>query len=198
MAVALAFADPVHEAQAAFRAAMNALARPGTIQPVMGLVEAPAPLSPVAAAVALALADYETPIFLDAPLAGAPDVGTYLTFHTGAKLTAEPSQASFALIAAPALLPDLATFALGTDAYPDRSATLILQVGGLGSSGHHELVLEGPGIKGTATLGVAGLPTDIIDRIAANRALFPRGVDLILAGPDGVAALPRTTSVRSA
>jgi alpha-D-ribose 1-methylphosphonate 5-triphosphate synthase subunit PhnH len=128
MAVAAAFLDPVHDAQACFRAVMNALARPGTIHAVTGLAEAPAPLSPVAAAIALALADYETQVFLDARLAAGTEVGRYIAFHTGARLTAAPSQASFALIADPALLGDLAEFALGTDTYPDRSTTLVLQV----------------------------------------------------------------------
>lgn len=196
MAVALAFADPVHEAQRTFRAVMNALARPGTIQPVAGLLDAPAPLSSVAAAVALTLADYETPLFLDAPLAANPDVARYIAFHTGARIAAAPSQASFALIADAASVADFADFALGTDTYPDRSTTLILQMESLmaGSS----LTLAGPGIKGETTLTASSLPSDIVERLAANRALFPRGVDLILAGPDAVAALPRTTRIRSA
>lgn len=193
MTVALAFADPVHDAQRTFRAVMNAMARPGTIHAVAGLVAAPAPLSPVAAAVAVALADYETPLWLDAPLVAMPNVPAYLTFHTGAKIVAAPSQAAFALCSDPGVMPDLAGFAIGTDVYPDRSTTLILQVASLTDG--HRLRLEGPGIKGHATLAVAGLPADIVARLAANHALFPRGVDLVLAGPGGVAALPRTTRV---
>lgn len=196
MAVALAFADPVHEAQRAFRAVMNALARPGTIQPVAGLADAPAPLSPVAAAVALTLADYETPLFLDAPLAGNPDVARYIAFHTGARIATAPSQASFALIADAASVADFADFALGTDTYPDRSTTLILQMESLTAG--PELILSGPGIKQETPLNASGLPSDIVARFTANRALFPRGVDLVLAGPDAVAALPRTTRIRSA
>jgi len=196
MAVALAFADPVHEAQRAFRAVMNALARPGTIQPVVGLADAPAPLSPVAAAVALTLADYETPVFLDAPLAANADVARYLAFHSGARVVEAPSQAHFAVIGNPASVADFGEFALGTDIYPDRSTTLILQVASLTSG--PALTLSGPGIKGAATLSASGLPADIVQRLAANHALFPRGVDLILAGPDAVAALPRTTRIRSA
>ncbi len=224
MAVALAFADPVQEAQRAFRAVMNALARPGTIQPVAGLADAPAPLSAVAAAVALTLADYETPLFLDTPLAANPDVARYLAFHSGARVVAAPSQASFAVIADPASMADFADFALGTDIYPDRSTTLILQVEHLlegatasplttaargegirtsppstvASSSDQSFILAGPGIKGDATLSASGLPADIAARLAANHALFPRGVDLILAGPDAVTALPRTTRIRSA
>jgi alpha-D-ribose 1-methylphosphonate 5-triphosphate synthase subunit PhnH len=196
MAIAAAYADPVHDAQRAFRAVMNALARPGTIAPIAGLVAAPAPLSPVAAALALALADFETTVFLDGPLAAAEDVRAYLTFHSGARLSSDPSQAAFAVIADPLRLAPLTDFALGTDAYPDRSTTLILQVPGFAEG--RTFKLEGPGIKGSATLNVAGLPGDIVDRLTGNRAAFPRGVDLVLAGPNGVAGLPRTTRVSEA
>ncbi len=96
-------------------------------------------------------------------------------------------------MAEPTALPDVSAFALGTDIYPDRSTTLILQVDSLSSG--LSLHLAGPGIKGRAHLAAAGLPADIAPRLAANQALFPRGVDLVLAGPEGVAALPRTTRV---
>jgi alpha-D-ribose 1-methylphosphonate 5-triphosphate synthase subunit PhnH len=36
------------------------------------------------------------------------------------------------------------------------------------------------------------LPADLHDRLVANRALFPRGVDLILVSANSVAALPRS------
>jgi len=193
MAVALAFADPVHDSQRTFRAVMNAMARPGTIQAVAGLAAAPGPLFPVAAAVAVALADYETPLWLDAPLAASSEVAAYLTFHTGARIVAAPAHAIFALVADAGSLPDFAEFALGTDVYPDRSTTLILQVASLTDGAR--LRLQGPGIKGHASLAIAGLPADISARLTANHARFPRGVDLVLAGPEGVAALPRTTRV---
>lgn len=193
MAIALAFADPVHDAQKAFRAVMNAMARPGTLQPVDGLAGAPAPLSPVAAAIAVALADYETPLWLDLPLTAAPEVTTYLTFHTGARIVSAASQSAFALVAAPQALPDLAGFAVGTDVYPDRSTTLVLQVTSLTEGPRFRLA--GPGINGETFLAVAGLPTDIVARLAANHALFPRGVDLVLAAPEAIVALPRTTRV---
>jgi len=38
------------------------------------------------------------------------------------------------------------------------------------------------------------LPQDFQTRIAANRALFPRGVDVILVSPNAVAALPRSVA----
>lgn len=195
MAIASAYSDPVHEAQRAFRATMNALARPGTIQPVTGLAEAPRPLGPVAAAVVLALVDFETSLYLD-PAATTEETRAYLTFHSGARLTEDPSKANFAVIADPQALGDLSGFALGTDAYPDRSTTLILQVPALDAG--RTFRLEGPGIKGEARLAVSGLPDGIAAALAANHALFPRGVDLVLASPHGVAALPRTTRISEA
>ena len=42
------------------------------------------------------------------------------------------------------------------------------------------LALAGPGIRDTQVLCASGLPGDMAGRLAANRALFPRGVDFIL------------------
>ena len=186
------FADPVLNSQAVFRAVMWALARPGTVEPLTLDLAPPAPLSIEAAAVTLALADYETPLWLDPVLAAVPEVGAFLRFHTGATIVADPAAARFALIADPARLPDFSIFAQGTPDYPDASATLILQVESFATTG---LQLQGPGIEGVRYFNAAPLPADLTARWTANRALFPRGIDLILAGPGGVAALPRSIAI---
>lgn len=193
VALAKGFAEPVFDSQRVFRAIMDALARPGLIQPLAAGLEPPAPLTPELAAVALALADHEAPLWLDGPLAGAPAVAEYLRFHTGAPLAARPAEAAFALVADPERLPALDAFALGTQQYPDRSTTLVLAVETLAQTGG--LSLHGPGIADRATLGAAPLPPDFSARFAANRALFPRGIDLILVAPSRVAGLPRTTEL---
>ena len=46
-----------------------------------------------------------------------------------------------------------------------------------------------------ARLAVDGAPERFWAGLRDNHARFPRGVDVILAAPDRVAALPRTTSV---
>lgn len=191
--LAAGFRDPVFDAQAAFRAAMWALARPGRAEALAAGLEPPAPLAPEAAALALALCDYETPVWLDAPLAAVPEVGAFLRFHTGAPIVADTGMARFALIADPRNLIDLAAFPQGSPDYPDASVTLILQVERLGTAG---FVLEGPGIRGVAGVGAAPLPADFAERLRANRALFPRGVDLLLAGAGAVVGLPRSVTVR--
>jgi len=188
-AVAAGFAEPVLAAQATFRTVMDAMARPGTLRQLAG-VAAPAPLSPTAAAIALTLLDYETPFWLDAPLAATGEVARFISFHTGARGTADPAAAAFAFVAAPAAAPPFARFAQGSAEYPDRSTTLVLQVARLAEG--DGMVLRGPGIAGTRRLAASPLPVNFLDQLSDNRAQFPRGVDILLAAADAVAGLPRS------
>ena len=187
------FADKVRSAQSTFRAVMDAMARPGTVHRIEAWLDSPAPLTSAAAAIALTLFDHDTTIWLDGPLAATPNVARWLRFHSSAPVTGEARYSTYAVIADPLAMPGFEAFAQGTDEYPDRSTTLILQLQSL--SGGPALQLAGPGIAGTAILRASGLPHDLPERIARNRTLFPRGVDLILVADDGVAALPRTTRV---
>ncbi|MDQ0348260.1 phosphonate C-P lyase system protein PhnH [Ancylobacter vacuolatus] len=190
--LATGFIDPVLDGQASFRAAMWALSRPGRVEPIAAALTPPAPLNPEAAALVLALCDYETPLWLDPALARVPEVAAFLRFHTGAPVVEDAAEARFALIAEPLDMPDFFDFAQGSPEFPDTSATLILQVEAFTGG----LVLEGPGVQGRAAFGAAPLPADFIARMAENRAGFPLGVDLLLAGPGGVAGLPRSVTVK--
>ncbi|MCJ2102768.1 phosphonate C-P lyase system protein PhnH [Methylobacterium sp. E-046] len=193
-------ADPVHDAQGTFRAVMDVLARPGQVRALTpGLAAGLAPPEPLTlelAAVALTLTDADTPVWLDAALAAVPAVAAYLRFHTGAPLTDDPARAAFALIRDPARCPPLSRFAPGTPAYPDTSTTLVLALDTLipGTG----LRLSGPGIRGEARMALAPLPETFATQLAANRADFPLGVDLILSAPGRVAGLPRSTVVTEA
>lgn len=186
-------ADPVFGSQRVFRAVMNALARPGRIEPLAVDLDPPAPLTPELAAIALSLADHEAPLWLDSPLAADESVGAYLRFHTGCRLASDPIEAAFALISDSGACPPFERFALGSQEYPDRSATLLFAVTDL--SNENGFTLRGPGILGTARLNAAPLPPDMPERLVSNRALFPRGVDCILAAPGRVAGLPRSTEL---
>lgn len=189
------FANPVFDAQSVFRAVMDAMARPGTVQPIGVLARPPAPLSPVAGAVALTLCDHDTPLWLDPPLQASPAAKSWLGFHTGAPLAGTPSDAHFALVSKPAELMALENFAQGTQEYPDRSTTLILQLDSLVSGA--DLLLEGPGIDKMAMIAPAPLPRHFVEQWKQNRGRFPRGVDVVLAARDGVACLPRTTRIKT-
>ncbi len=198
------FEAPVFDAAHSFRALMEAMARPGTIQRPVAPQAVPPGLPESAAAALLTLVDYETPVWIDPALAeGATTptpldpaaVAAYLAFHTGATTAASPEDAAFALTAADGLAALLPRLPVGDPAYPDRSATAIALSAGLGRG--REVTLTGPGIDGSRRFAFAELDDRFRAAAADNAALFPLGVDMILAGPEGVAALPRTTRMEA-
>ncbi|HWB51760.1 MAG TPA: phosphonate C-P lyase system protein PhnH [Stellaceae bacterium] len=184
------FADPVGDAQRCFRAILDAMAHPGAVVTMPGDLPCAPGLSPAATAVALALCDIDTPVWLDAAAAGA---APYLAFHCGAPVAAAPAEARFAFVADAAMLPPLGQFALGTAEFPERSATLVIEVGGL-TEGTGP-TLRGPGIRGGRRLSVAGLRRRFWEERAALAELFPRGIDLLFVGGAALAAVPRSTQV---
>jgi alpha-D-ribose 1-methylphosphonate 5-triphosphate synthase subunit PhnH len=183
--------DPAYESQAAFRALMDCTARPGDMRKLKG-VTAPAPFAPATAALIKSLADYETPLWLDAAFAAEKKVADWIRFHTGAPIVREPGEAAFALIADAVAMPSLAQFAQGTAEYPDRSTTLLVQIGSFTGAG---FTLRGPGIRTMREFAASPLPTDFAARMKDNRALFPRGIDLVLVAGTEIAALPRSVMV---
>ena len=187
------FADPVHGAQQAFRRILQAMARPGTIQDCGGELDPPPGLSPAMAAVCLTLADADAPIWLSDTLATDAAVG-YLKFHCNAPILDHVGRARFVLGDA-ASMPALDACAQGDDRYPDRSATLVVDVPRLAHEGPGAWVLRGPGIAATASLATDGLPGDFPARWRDNAAAYPCGVDLILTCGSRLAALPRTTQI---
>lgn len=180
------FAAPAPDAARSFRAAMTAMARPGTIVRMTG-AQPPAPLSPAAATLLLTLCDGETPLYL-AGRFDTTEIRDWVTFHTGAPLVGAGA-ASFAVGDWSGLHP-LDAYAIGLADYPDRSATLIVECDDLSPDGAH---LSGPGIKDSATLS---LPE--ITAFQANAARFPLGLDFFFTAGAQLAALSRTTKVRAA
>ena len=196
------FADRVHGAQQTFRALLDAFARPTTALAVPCQVSVPAggdatgserrALSRGAAAFLLALADDSTPLWLDPTLAGDPVVTAWIGFHTGAPLVDDRSTAAFALVAEPEALPALDSFALGSDEAPHTSTTVVVMTDPDRPAGT-AFGADGPGFPVPAVWQAPALPPDFAAQWARNGALFPRGVDLVLASDDAFVALPRTT-----
>jgi alpha-D-ribose 1-methylphosphonate 5-triphosphate synthase subunit PhnH len=185
------FADKVLSAQSTFRSVMDAMARPGTVQRVAARVGAPAGMMRGTAAIALTLFDHDTPIWLDPLMSKTSEVARWLKFHTSAPVVADSSIAHFAVIGDASALPDLGRFSFGSNEYPDRSTTLILQVESLAEGPAFEL--RGPGIDRAAILQARIKPVDLFERLAINATLFPRGIDVVLVNDDAIAAIPRTT-----
>src|ERR1700731_3115122 len=125
------FADKGLSAQSTFRSVMDAMARPGSVQRIAVSTGVPAAMMRGTAAIALTLFDHDTPVWLDPQMSETPDVTKWLRFHTGVPMGADSSVSSFAIIGDARALPPLDRFAFGSNEYPDRSTTLILQVGSL-------------------------------------------------------------------
>lgn len=190
--IAPGFRDPSSASAVCFRAVLEAMSRPGRIVGLRGLAEAPLPLAPVAAAVALTLFDNDTPVWLSGSLA-TPAVTDYLRFHTGCPITADPGHTAFALAGACDEVPDLPVFGAGTDLYPDRSATVIVQVERL--KAETGVTLRGPGIEEQHLLAVAPSVEAFWRQLAANSDRFPLGIDVVFCAPAAVAAVPRSTRI---
>jgi len=189
------FVDKVLSAQSTFRSVMDAMARPGSVQRVVPMAGTAGVMMRGTAAIALTLFDHDTPLWLDPRMSESSDVLKWLKFHTGAPVIQDSSIAVFALISDGVLLPPLERFALGTNEYPDRSTTVIIQVVSLDSGPTFEL--RGPGIDGVTTLQASFKPFDLFEQLRFNETLFPRGIDVVLVADDAVVAIPRTTRIVS-
>lgn len=175
--------------QTAFRAVLDGFARPGTLVPTQGdgadavLMFLSAVLDEsVSLADPLGLLGVETRRLLLAP-------------------TASADQARFVLL--DGRQPPAAAWqpTLGTLESPELGATLVLAVDALADTSVEpaesvvRLRLQGPGIPGTCLVSVTGLDCRWLAQRAVWVGAFPLGVDLVLAAPHALVALPRTTRI---
>lgn len=187
-----AWADNVQDAQTTFRSVLKALSEPGLVQTLRADVKGPMPFDVAMTALCLTLIDHETPVWLDAR-ADLPAVQSYLRFHCGCPLVNDQLGASFALITDLHSGLSLDKFAQGSMEYPDRSATLLVQVPTLEDGPKRRI--SGPGIPATRHLTIGGLPTDFDEQWHANMNSFPLGVDIVFCCGDKIVGMPRTTQL---
>lgn len=186
-----ALLSPSHESAENFRVILDAMAKPGQPFALTPNDSAPSPMSAIMATIANTLCDFQSPLWLT-PALNTEAVTKHLKFHTGAPLVKEPAAASFAFMnAIDGLLP-LTAFAQGTHEYPDRSATLVIQVEGFG---HGDVELSGPGLKAPIQFGVKPLPRSFWIEMIGNHSQYPLGVDIIFVGPHEIACCPRSTRI---
>lgn len=186
------FADPVHDSQQCFRSVLQALAQPGRLFELDFKLEPPAGLSAAQCAMLLCLADFDTGVHLFGSTATTA-AEQYLRFHTACPLSATLGRAHFVTVRGLESCPPLADLMPGEAAYPDRSASLLIEVSELAEGG--PISLRGPGIRHTQAISVGGWQAATTAFFAANRALFPLGVDVILSCKRQIMGLPRTTIV---
>lgn len=188
--LAAGLVDGVHESQQAFRALLDALARPGQARWVGEALPGVA-LGGALARLLLCLSDDETPVWWQQSDAGLPQ---WLRFHTGATPAQRPELAAFAVLSGIQQGLALAHFAAGSTESPEFSCTLLIELPSL--SGGPELEWRGPGIQTQQRVALQGLPADFWSQWQVNHAAFPQGVDIIFTCGEQALGLPRTTRVR--
>ena len=185
-----------HEAfgsQAVFRVALDALSHPGLPLDMPLDTALPRQGHCAAAALLLGLLDADTTLWLSPALASS-DAPAWLRFHTGCLIVTDVGAAQFVWVAQGDDLPSLSRMQKGSDAYPDQSASCVIEVNSLQTDAVGWR-LQGPGIPAEHNLRVRGLPPDFASQWADNHAEFPRGVDVFLTTPTQIAGLPRTTRI---
>ncbi len=188
---AAGFDDPVQQSQQAFRALLEAMSHPGRVVPMPARPGHPAGLAPVLAAALLALCDLDTPVWIG-PGFDVAVVSNWLRFHTGTPLVQEPAQAAIVLLHADQL-PPLHSFDWGSDAAPERGASLLIQVADFTDEPMPQG--RGPGIRAAIAVPGCGLGRDFWQQRAAMATAFPRGVDLYLGRDGELIGLPRSTLI---
>jgi alpha-D-ribose 1-methylphosphonate 5-triphosphate synthase subunit PhnH len=195
--VPLGFADPVDDAQIAFRAALRALSRPGEVVECKALVptrrcrrsgaSGPARRGPAPRP--------RTPLRPASPPWARIEPARWLQFHTGAPTVARPDEAVFAVVAQDLVVPDLTRLNAGTDESPERSATLVFELPSFDGGGGTEW--SGPGLREPKVMHLAGVSHAFWEQWQHNHAGFPSGVDVFFVCGQQLVGLPRTTSVQS-
>lgn len=173
--------DAVFDSQRVFRCVLQATAQPGKLFTLPPVGVAPPET------VALALLDHEVTFCV----VGA-EAGERLSRMTGSR-EVPLEEAEFALLSGGDSGGAVSKLGRGDLERPERGATAIYAVERLGT-GPVTLRLSGPGVPGTRTLGVEGLPKTEIEAIQKTRADYPLGVDVYLVdGAGQLAGLPRST-----
>ena len=185
------FHDPVHDAQATFRAVMRALSEPARPVPFGVSLAACGGLLQTTCAIVMALADYDTPIWLDPALRNDIAVHEFIRFRTGAPVTSETGDAAIALVSAVGHLPALSSFMRGSSEYPDRSTTVLLQVEHMTGDGPSYM---GPGLETPVQFSFHPRAPTLDRDWTNNHRSFPLGVDLLIVSPDSIAGMPRSLS----
>ena len=195
MTPALSFADPVFESQAAFRAVLNAVASPGKVF-VGGEVYRPRrryarpPRRRCWRWRILRRRCLSRWIFLSERRPPSICAST-----PARPIAATPDKAAFALELATDAALDLARFAEGDPEYPDRSTTLVLQVG---FRRRAALAPSWPRHQGRNASSRSRRRRKTLSSMQANGQKFPLGVDLILVAGALLVAAPRSTQISEA
>ncbi|WP_101295565.1 phosphonate C-P lyase system protein PhnH [Halegenticoccus soli] len=204
--------DPVHDARATFRALVDAMSRPGTVRRV--------PAGPADRAALATLVDHEVTCYTpdeevrgllaregrlaEAPferarIVHAPEPTDGRVRDANRGTLREPSEGATVIYRVASLNAPEVPSEGGGD--PVRDTRISLAEGDGGATGDPDgeggcrVTVSGPGVPGTRRLSVGGLPPTELSAVADAQSGYPRGIDVVLAAADRVAALPRSATL---
>jgi alpha-D-ribose 1-methylphosphonate 5-triphosphate synthase subunit PhnH len=193
--------DNVHDTQQVYRRLLDTLSRPGTTASIAFAAEKlifSDTLHNSIAAAALTLLDNEVTFHM--ALTGAEALESWIRQSTFSR-SAEPEEADYIFASGSETLAWASKLKNGLPEFPETSATLLLTVENCMASeeGSSVYLLQGPGIRGEATIRVSGLePAWMHIREELNEE-FPRGIDIWLLDTNGnIIGIPRTTRIKEA
>ncbi|MCE0495284.1 phosphonate C-P lyase system protein PhnH [Vibrio salinus] len=198
--ISQAFQDEVHDSQQCFRRLLKAMSEPGTIV-TLDRCDGFGALMPATTQVLLTMADAMTSLWFSSQLQSDSDISDNIRFHCSAPVVMSQQEADFAVFSSRDqseydwLSPQ---FDIGDEAYPDRSATVIVEVESFYEGS--ELTLTGPGIRQERVVCLGGLSESLFSYLEQRqeRVAFPLGVDFIFTSGRQVMCFPRTTKVEVA
>jgi len=164
------------------------MAQPARAQPIDLDIVGVGGAHPASLAILLTLADADTPVCLIG--SAELELDTYLRFHCACPITRDPKNAALGLINDPMLASRAFEFPIGTDEYPDTSATVILEVASL-LAGPRQTI-KGPGIRSSIEFAPA-VHAEFWSAWHANTQLYPCGIDIVFTCTNQIAALPRSS-----
>jgi alpha-D-ribose 1-methylphosphonate 5-triphosphate synthase subunit PhnH len=190
------FANDFHTSQMVFRTALKALSYPGKLHTLEHDAPVPNETNPVIGGLLLALLDSETSLWSSNSMTMNFALD-WLKFHTDCAVFKTTEEADFLWIKNIRDLPNLKKCKLGSDQYPDKSATCLIEVPNLNKKSPWRYKLKGPGIKFEEKLEIQGWDEedyhDFLSFWNENNRLFPCGIDVFLSDGQYILGLPRTT-----
>lgn len=172
--------DPVHDTRQTFDSLLDAMSRPGTVQPV------PAPADH---AVVATLVDHEVTV------ATADERLRDALSGQGRLDSADPDCADIVHVRDHSAV-DVGECKRGSLVEPSDGATVVYRVDSVasGRTDGTTVRLSGPGVDGTVVLSVS-LPEWALSALAGAQTDYPRGIDAVFAATDQLVAVPRSVTV---
>ena len=186
--------DPIFDAQKHYRKLLDSMARPGKINQLDDVsIKPPGGWSKAAMFIGFALLNREVSFWVN------PDdqeLSQYVQHQTSARVCEVEHAADFVFLQGEVSCAHFPEWKLGTLAYPEESATLIIQLRGLSLTPMRDAIalhLKGPGVLGTKVVYVTGVWPTYLELLQKVNAEYPLGVDVFFVDQDDqFIGLPRS------